>query len=88
MLRQLLQIPYIKDLVKRPRREESLREACCYRDKTPTKALFTQMKKCIGAEGFPIIEARLRHEALKIEVGEKVLWTLEEDRAYLKKVSV
>jgi len=65
MLRQLLQIPYIKDLTKRLRREKSLREACGYRDKTPTEAHFTQMKKRIGAEGFRIIEAWLRKEALK-----------------------
>ena len=65
MLRQLLQIPYIKDLTKRLRREKSLREACGYRDKTPTEAHFTQMKKRIGAEGFRIIEDWLRKEALK-----------------------
>jgi len=65
MLRQLLQIPYIKDLVKRLRRDSYLREACGYRDKTPTEAHFTQMKKRVGAEGFRIIEAWMRHEALK-----------------------
>ncbi len=65
MLRQLLQIPYIKDLVKRLRRNPSLRHACGYRDKTPTEAHFTQMKKRVGAEGFRIIEAWLRKEALK-----------------------
>jgi len=65
MLRQLLQIPYVKDLVKRLRRERSLREACGYHDKTPTEAHFTQMKKRVGVEGFRIIEAWLRREALK-----------------------
>jgi hypothetical protein len=65
MLRQLLQIPYIKDLVKRLRRDTYLRETCGYRDKTPTEAHFTQMKKRIGVEGFTIIEAWLRREALK-----------------------
>ena len=65
MLRQLEQIPYVKDLVKRLRRERSLREACGYHDKTPTEAHFTQMKKRVGAEGFRIIEAWLRKEALK-----------------------
>jgi len=65
MIRQLLQIPYIKDLVKRLRRNTYLRNVCGYRDKTPTEAHFTQMKKRIGAEGFRIIEAYLRHEALK-----------------------
>jgi hypothetical protein len=44
MLRHLLQIPYIKDLVKRLRRDSYLREACDYRDKTPTEAHFTQMR--------------------------------------------
>ena len=65
MLRQLEQIPYIKDLVKRLRREKSLREACSYRDETPTEAHFTQMKKRVGVEGFRIIEAWMRHQALK-----------------------
>lgn len=37
MIRQLEQIPYIKDLVKRLRRNRYLREACGYRDKTPTE---------------------------------------------------
>ena len=65
MIRQLEQIPYIKDLVKRLRRNRYLREACGYRDKTPTEAHFTQMKKRVGVEGFRIIEAWLRKEALK-----------------------
>jgi hypothetical protein len=65
MTRQLLQIPYIKDLVKRLRRNSYLREACGYRDRTPTEAHFTQMKKRVGVEGFTIIEAYLRKEALK-----------------------
>ena len=62
------QIPYIKDLVKRLRREQSLREACGYHDTVPTEAHFTQMKKRVGAEGFRIIEAWMRHEALKNRV--------------------
>jgi len=66
MLRQLEQIPYIKDLVKRLRRDPHLRETCGYRDKAPCEAHFSQMKKRIGAEGFRIIEAWLRHEALKL----------------------
>jgi hypothetical protein len=65
MLRQLLQIPYIKDLVKRLRRDSYLRETCGYKDKTPTEAHFTQMKKRVGVEGFRIIEAILRKGALK-----------------------
>ena len=36
MLRQLLQIPYIKDLVKRLTRTPYLRNACGYLDKAPT----------------------------------------------------
>jgi hypothetical protein len=46
----------MKDLVKRLKRNPILRHACGYRDKTPTEAHFSQMKKRIGAEGFRIIE--------------------------------
>jgi len=70
MIRQLEQIPYIKDLVKRLRRNRYLRNVCGYRDKTPTEAHFSQMKKRIGVEGFRIIEAWLRHEALKIRASQ------------------
>ena len=66
MLRQLEQIPYIKDLVKRLKRNPYLRNACGYRDKAPTEAHFSQMKKRIGADGFRVIEAWLRREALKL----------------------
>jgi len=66
MLRQLEQIPYVKDLVKRLRRNPYLRQACGYRDRAPCEAHFTQMKNRIGAEGFRIIEAWLRGEALRI----------------------
>ena len=66
MLRQILQIPYVKDLVKRLRRDPYLRETCGYRDKAPCNAHFSQMKKRIGAEGFRIIEAWLRREALRL----------------------
>ena len=66
MLRQLLQIPYVKDLVKRLRRTPYLLNACGYRDKAPTEAHFSQMKKRIGGEGFRIIEAWLRREALSL----------------------
>jgi hypothetical protein len=66
MLRQLLQIPYMKDLVKRLKRNPILRNACGYRDKAPTEAHFSQMKKRIGGEGFRIIEAWLRREALSL----------------------
>ena len=57
MLRQLLQVPYVKDLIKRLRRTPYLRNACGYRDKAPTEAHFCQMKKRIGGEGFRIIRA-------------------------------
>ena len=66
MLRQLEQIPYIKDLVKRLRRNAYLRRACGYGDRAPCEAHFSQMKKRIGAEGFRIIEAWLRREALRL----------------------
>jgi hypothetical protein len=66
MLRQLLQIPYVKDLVKRLMRSAYLRGVCGYGDKAPTEAHFSQMKKRIGAEGFRLIEAWLRREALRL----------------------
>ena len=66
MLKQLLQIPYVKDLAKRLSRDSYLREACGYGDKTPTEAHFTQMKRRIGVEGFKEIERWLRKEALRI----------------------
>jgi len=70
ILRQLLQIPYIKDLVKRLRRNPYLRRACGYGSRAPCEAHFTQMKKQVGAEGFRIIEAWLRHEALSQDLLE------------------
>ena len=66
MLRQLEQIPYVKDLVKRLRRNPYLRKVCGYGRRAPCEAHFSQMKKRIGAEGFRIIEAWLRREALKL----------------------
>jgi len=45
MLHQLLQIPYMKNLVKRLKRNPYLRNACGYRAKTPTEAHFSQMKR-------------------------------------------
>jgi len=66
MLRQLEQIPYVKDLVKRLRRNPYLRKVCGYGDMAPCEAHFSQMKKRIGAEGFRIIEAWLRREALRL----------------------
>jgi len=52
ILHKILQILYVKDLVKRLRRDLYLREACSYRDRPPYEAHFTQIKGCIGAEGF------------------------------------
>jgi len=66
MLRQLEQIPYIKDLVKRLRRSKDMRSACGYANKVPTEAHFSQMKTRIGVEGFRAIEEWLRHEALRL----------------------
>jgi hypothetical protein len=66
MLRQLEQIPYVKDLVKRLRRDEHLRSICGYGMKAPTEAHFSQMKKRIGVGGFQQIEKWLRHEALRL----------------------
>jgi len=70
MLRQLLQIPYVKDLVKRLKRNPYLRKACGYGDRAPTEAHFSQMKKRIGAEGFRIVEAWLRSEALRLRASQ------------------
>ena len=61
MLRQLEQIPYVKDLVKRLRRSRDMRLACGYDRNVPTEAHFSQMKKRIGVEGFRSIEAWLRY---------------------------
>ena len=66
MLRQLEQIPYIKDLVKRLRRYKEMRSACGYGEKVPTEAHFSQMKKRIGVKGFSAIEKWLHHEALRL----------------------
>jgi hypothetical protein len=66
MLRQLEQIPYVKDLVKRLRRYREMRSACGYDGKVPTEAHFSQMKKRIGVRGFRKVEEWLRHEALRV----------------------
>ena len=52
--------------MKRLKRNPYLRNACGYREKAPTEAHFSQMKKRIGAEGFRIIEAWMRMVALKL----------------------
>jgi hypothetical protein len=66
MLRQLEQIPYVKDLVKRLGRNKEMRSACGYDGKVPSEAHFSQMKKRVGVEGFQAIEEWLRHEALRL----------------------
>ena len=66
MLRQLEQIPYVKDLVKRLRRSRDMRLICGYGRKVPTEAHFSQMKKRISAEGFRAVEKWLRREALRL----------------------
>jgi transposase len=66
MLRQLEQMPYVKDLVKRLKRSLTMRHACGYGDKAPTEAHFSQMKKRIGVEGFQQIEKYLQREALRL----------------------
>jgi len=66
MLRQLEHIPYVKDLVKRLRREPYLRRVCGYGDEVPTEAHFSQMKRRIKEEGFRAIERFLRHEAIRL----------------------
>ena len=43
-LRQLEQIPYVKELVKRLKRDPYLHSACGYNNKAPTEAHFSQMK--------------------------------------------
>ena len=65
MLRQLEQIPYIKDWVKLLRRNPYLRRICGYGRDVPTEAHFSRMKRRIGEEGFRIIERHLRHEAIR-----------------------
>ncbi|MFB0557577.1 MAG: transposase [Candidatus Bathyarchaeia archaeon] len=60
MLRQLLQMPYVKDRVKRLKRNPYLRKACGYEEKAPTEAHFSQMKRRIEAEGFRIRRPELR----------------------------
>ena len=64
MLRELEYIPYVKDLVKRLKRDAYLRRICGYGRDVPTEAHFSQMKRRIGREGFHIIERFLRREAI------------------------
>ena len=50
MLRQLLQIPYVKDLVKRLQRNPYLRKVCGYGDGSPTEAHFRRYGKTFSEE--------------------------------------
>jgi hypothetical protein len=56
MLRQLEQVPYVKDLVKRLKRYKEMCSACGYGEKVPTEAHFSQMKRRVGVQGFRAIE--------------------------------
>jgi hypothetical protein len=68
MLRQLEQIPYVKDLVKRLRRNRYLRQVCGYQSKVPTEAHFSQMKKRVGHAGFKAVESFLRARANQLRL--------------------
>jgi len=68
MLRQLEQIPYVKDLVKRLSRNRYLRQVCGYQNRVPTEAHFSQMKKRIGKPGFKGIESFLRSQANRLRL--------------------
>jgi len=50
MLRQLLQIPYVKDLVKRLGRDPYLRKICGYGDRVPSEAHFRRYGKTFVEE--------------------------------------
>jgi len=73
MLRQVEQIPYVKDLVKRLNRNRCLRRACGYNGKAPTEAHFSQMKKRIGKAGFKGVESYLRKEANRLRFQHPLL---------------
>ncbi len=70
LLRLIEQIPYVKDLVKRLRRNPYLRRVCGYGDRAPCEAHFSQMKRRIGVDGFRAIEAWLRREALRLRMSQ------------------
>lgn len=68
MLRQLEQIPYVKNLVKRLSRNGYLRRVCGYQSKVPTEAHFSQMKKRVGKAGFKAVESFLRKQANQLRL--------------------
>jgi hypothetical protein len=73
MLRQLEQIPYMRDFVKRLNRNRYLRRICGYRHRAPTEAHFSQMKKRVGKPGFMGIESYLRKQANRIRLQHPLL---------------
>lgn len=73
VLRMLEHIPYIKDLVKRLRRDPYLRSACGYGDCVPTEAHFSQMKRRLGKKGFMAIERFLRSEVVRLKGSNPLL---------------
>ena len=73
MLRQLEQIPYIRDVVKRLNRNRYLRQVCGYHGKVPTEAHFSQMKRRIGKPGFLGIESYLRKQANRLRLHHPLL---------------
>lgn len=73
MLRQILQIPYVKDVVRRLRRDAHLRGMCRYGDRAPCHVQFSQVKSRLGPNGFHILESHLFREALRIREGQ--LWS-------------
>jgi len=73
MLRLLLQLRYVKDLVRLLRRRAYFREVCGYRDRVPTEAHFSQMKRRIGRDGFKAIERYLRGEVYRLRLHHPML---------------
>jgi len=55
-LRMFLQLRYVKDLVRLLRKSAYFMEVYEYKDKVPTEAHLSQMKKRIGKAGFKAIE--------------------------------
>jgi hypothetical protein len=68
MLLQQDQIPSMKDLVKRLRRNWYLRRVYGYHRKVPTEAHFSQMKQRIGKPEFLGIESYLRKQANRLRL--------------------
>ena len=54
MLRQLLQIPYVKNLLKRLRRNPYLRGVCGYGDRASTEAHFRRYGKTFSEEAMRV----------------------------------